>query len=180
MAWGSPGSRSGCHRPRAVHRGNLGTDSGVSAAGGPECPEACGAVDLGVTTQQHHIAPAGSTFELGDQVLAREGAIHQQHDRAESGQELVHLLQQSDRHRGADAGTGMLKHLPELRDRPALSYPDTAPPRRSGSTASWFRAPVQGMAWSRTEGLWSRSALAAATGSCRAGCLSGKSGWSCI
>ena len=77
-------------------------------------------MDLGVSTQVHLIARAGLAAEPGDQLVARENAIRQKRDRTESAQELIRLLQQSDRDRGTDAGTGMRQRLSQQRDRPVL------------------------------------------------------------
>lgn len=57
----------------------------------------CGAVDLGVTTQSHDVAPAWFASEPGDQLITGKDAIRQERDRLESGQEPTGHLQQSDR-----------------------------------------------------------------------------------
>jgi len=82
----------------------------------------CRAVDLGVATQSHDVAPAGSAAEPGDQLITGKGAIGQERDQLESGQEPIRLLQQSDRNRRADAGTGMLQGLPEQRNGPVVDH----------------------------------------------------------
>ena len=66
----------------------------------------------------------GSTWHLRparQEISAGETTIRQQRDRPESGQQPINLLQQTDRHRRADAGTGMLQGLPEQRNRPAVA-----------------------------------------------------------
>ena len=78
-------------------------------------------MDLGVAGQAHHVAPAVPALEPAEQCLTREGAIGQQRDRPEPGQEPIGLLQQADRHRCTDAGTGMLQGLPEQRNRPSVA-----------------------------------------------------------
>jgi len=82
----------------------------------------CTAMDLGVTTQAHDVAPTGPPAEPAQQFIARECAIRQECDRPESGQKLVGLLQQGDRDRGADACTGMLQGLPQQRNGPDVSH----------------------------------------------------------
>jgi len=79
-------------------------------------------MDLSVTAQAHHVVPAGSAAEPGDQLITGKSAIRQQRDRPETTQEPIRLLQQSDRNRRADAGTGMLQGPPEQRDRPAMDH----------------------------------------------------------
>jgi hypothetical protein len=102
-------------------------ESAAVAAGQPQpahlaaqrrCP---GAVDLGITAQAHHVAPALAALEPTEQLGAGEATIGQNGDAAETSQQLIGPLEQSDHHLGADAGTGMLERLPQQRDRPAVA-----------------------------------------------------------
>jgi hypothetical protein len=79
-------------------------------------------VDLRVAPEAHDVAPTGPATEPAQQFIAGEGTIGQERDRPESGQKLVCFLQQGNRNRGADAGTGMLQRLPQERNRPAVDH----------------------------------------------------------
>ena len=106
-----------------------------------------GAVDPRIRAEAHHVAPAGFTVKPADQLLTGKGAIRQKRDGAERSQEPIGLLQQSDRNRGTDAGTGMLQRSPQQRNGSAVAHHGenhhaAAVPEHRG-----VQRQMQGLAW---------------------------------
>ncbi len=104
-------------------------------------------MDLGVAAQPHHVAPALAALKPAEQFSAGKAAIGQHGDGTKPGEQPVSLLQQGDHHLSADAGTGMLKRLPEQRSRPTVAdnqehhHADAVPQHRG------VEGQTQGLAW---------------------------------
>ena len=101
----------------------------------------------GIGAQPHHIDPARASLKPAEQLSTGKGSIRQHGDRAELREQAVGLLQQGNHHLSADAGKGMLKRLPEQRDRSAVAdhgedYDTETVPEHRG-----VERQVQGLAW---------------------------------
>ena len=106
----------------------------------------CGAVDLGVAWQAHHIAPAVPAVEPAQEFSTGESAIGQQRDRPEPSQKPIGFFQ-ADGDRCADAGTGVFERLPQQRNGPAMAdhrehHHADAVPEHGG-----IKSQMQGVAW---------------------------------
>jgi hypothetical protein len=107
----------------------------------------CGAMDLSIIAQAHHSAPAGPSAEPGDQLITGKSTIRQQRDRPETTQEPIGLLEQSDRNRGTDAGTGMLERLPEQRNGPVVNHHGENHDAEAVPEHGGIQSQIQGVAW---------------------------------
>lgn len=97
-----------------------------------------------LSTEAHDVASTGPDTEPARQCITGAGTIPQECDRPESGQKLVCFLQQDDRDRCDDAGTGILQDLPEQQNGPAMRHhgehhhAEAVPDQVVSSARCWF------------------------------------------